>query len=290
MNRLERLTIALVVGAAVSMGWSLYTATMHGPPGQGRRPLPPQATPTPAPPPVVAEPQRPPPAPAAPFLPDLPPVVVDIPERTGIVTGTAFAVDSTGTWLTARHVAGQCGEIGVQTPGGWVRATAHYLHPQADLAVLKTVGGPPALTRATQPLQPGQDGFSFGFPEGNPGAVHGTLMGRSRMRLSDHMNGIAAVTTWAEQRRLPETLDTLGGLSGGPLLDSDGEVIGIIVAASTRRGRVMAIAPETIEELAFAHVIPDPNPLGRFGISADRLDQIGSALRERLMVVKVLCR
>jgi S1-C subfamily serine protease len=288
MNRLERLTIALIIGGVLSMGWSLYTATMHGPPGQGRRPLPPQTTPTP--PPVTAEPQRPAPAPAPPFLPDLPSVVVDIPERTGVVTGTAFAVDSAGTWLTARHVAGQCGEIGVQTPGGWVLAQADYLHPQADLAVIKTIGGPPALNRATQPLLLGQDGFSFGFPEGTPGAVHGKLMGRSRMRMSDQMHGIAAVTTWAEQRRLPETIETLSGLSGGPLLNSDGEVIGIVVAASIRRGRVMAIAPETIEELALTHVIPDPNPLARFGISAEQLDQIGIALRERLIVVKVLCR
>jgi serine protease Do len=285
MNNFDRLTIALLFFAIVIVGWSVRSTPPPTAIDQGRRPLPQQTGPVPP----SAEPgaRR---SPLAPPGPNDPSLVVSIPERTGAVSGTAFSVDPGGTWLTARHVVGACDQLMILSPRGWIFARPEYLHPLADLAVLKTNGGPPALGRSTKPLYVGQDGFSFGFPRGAPGAVHGTLMGRSRMQLSDQMRGVASVTTWAENRRLPEELESLGGISGGPLLDEAGDVVGIHVASSRRRGRVMAIAPEFIEELVQAQIIGENRPLGRIAVSADRIEQAAMTLRERFTVTRVYCR
>lgn len=284
MTILDRLTIALLFAAILYVAWNAQPTRLPAA-DQGRRPVPQpiEAAPPSAEPIIRRTPLAPPGA-------NDPNIVINIPERTGAVTGTAFSVDPSGTWLTARHVAGGCSQVMIRSPRGWIFARPEYLHPQADLAVLRTDGGPPALGRSAAPLYAGQDGFSFGFPGGAPGAVHGTLMGRSRMQLADQMHGVASVTVWAEHRRLPETIESLGGISGGPFLNERGEIIGVHVAGSKRRGRVMAIAPETIEELIQARIISDSPPLGPLAVSAERIEQAATTLRERYTVAQVYCR
>jgi S1-C subfamily serine protease len=117
--------------------------------------------------------------------------------------------------------------------GRQIRASIAYQHPQADLTILRTATGKPPLPFSHDRLAVDQTGFSFGYPTGVLGATQDALMGRGRMRLGGRLSGITPTLTWAETQRFPDTLETLGGMSGGPMLDAQGRVIGIVVAAAS---------------------------------------------------------
>jgi S1-C subfamily serine protease len=95
----------------------------------------------------------------------------------------------------------------------------------------------------------GQSAFAFGFPQGTLGGTQDTLLGRSHLRLGGHLSGTAPVLAWSETQRFPDSFDSLAGISGGPMLDENGNVIGIIVAASVRRGRNYTVAPEILLDI-----------------------------------------
>ena len=69
------------------------------------------------------------------------------------------------------------------------------------------------------------------------------------MKFAGVLAGTTPVLAWAEVRRYPDTLDSLEGISGGPVLDQNGDVIGIIVATSVRRGRDFTVAPQILGEI-----------------------------------------
>ena len=165
-------------------------------------------------------------------------------------TGTAFAVDDRGWWVTARHVADQCRQIQLLFPGRKglrVNRVAH--HPNADLALLGTGSVPTTLALSSEPLYVGQNGYHIGYPQGTPGEVWSTLLGRRRMRISGRYRTNEPIVAWAERRRRPGNLPSLGGLSGGPTLNDTGEVVGALIAESKRRGRVYTTAPASMQQL-----------------------------------------
>jgi S1-C subfamily serine protease len=165
--------------------------------------------------------------------------------------GTSFDLGN-GLWLTARHVVGNdCGQVVMLIDGRNVSASLKYLAPEADLAVLETsasrsaVGFPIEQTSEKN----GQNAFAFGFPQGSVGGTQDQLIGRAKLRLRGHLAGTAPVLAWIETERYPDDLDSLGGISGGPMLDENGNVVGIIVAASVRRGRNYTVAPEILLDI-----------------------------------------
>ncbi|MED6310054.1 MAG: hypothetical protein VX624_09170, partial [Pseudomonadota bacterium] len=103
---------------------------------------------------------------------------------------------------------------------------------------------------------------------------------------------IEPVVAWVERQRHPRT-QTWGGLSGGPALNEAGEIIGVTVAASKRRGRVFTTAPVTMDDmLAMANVRPEGKPSGgvtRQGPGDLGYVNYGEKLRDKLVVAKVLC-
>src|SRR5579864_954800 len=175
--------------------------------------------------------------------------------------GTSFPLGS-GLWLTARHVVGDdCEQIVLIIDGKNVFAKIKYLDQNADLAVLQTepVAVPPLPIEAADPNE--DDGaFAFGFPKGTLGATADQLLGRARMKLGGRLAGIAPVLTWAELDRYPESFESLSGISGGPMLDENGNVIGIIVAASVRRGRNYTVAPEILRGIQSELGLTGPQP------------------------------
>lgn len=176
--------------------------------------------------------------------------------------GTSFPLGS-GLWLTARHVVGDdCDKIVLIIDGKNVFATIKYLDQNADLAVLQTdpVAVPSLPIEAADPSED-EGAFAFGFPKGTLGATADQLLGRARMKLGGRLAGTAPVLTWTELDRYPESFESLSGISGGPMLDENGNVIGIIVAASVRRGRNYTVAPEILRavqnELGLNKAQPD---------------------------------
>ena len=271
--------------------------------GGGRRPIvtmPPTPAPpspqaaAPAPPPMLWRVRRPPledPGARDPtFTVNTSPV-----HPASMLVGTAFSVDRRGVWLTARHVASEvCQPLIMLVNGRAQPATMAYLHPESDLAVLETRAGAPAMPFSADRPVVGDIGFSFGYPTGTLGATEDTLMGRSRMQLAGRMVGATPTLTWAESQRFPETLETLGGMSGGPMLDRDGRIVGTVVAATPRRGRVHTVAPELLSQVGRETGLFDPTPRPRPAAEIVRptgeLSTTATALNESSRIAKVYCR
>jgi S1-C subfamily serine protease len=211
-------------------------------------------------------------------------------ERTGPGSGTAFSIDGGGRWLTARHVVDGCAEVAIQTgPRRGVRVAGISNHPSADLSVLATRGGAPPVAISTAPLRREQDGFHFGFPKGEPGAVHATLLGRQIMRVSGRYSTAEPVIAWAHRRRVPDFGPDLSGMSGGPVLDVQGALIGVVVAGAPRRGRSFSAAPESLRASLSQGAAPAAARDGR-AIAAENFWVYADELRSRLTVAKVICR
>lgn len=212
-----------------------------------------------------------------------------------LLLGTAYSVDGRGVWLTARHVASDiCRQLAIVEDGRTVATKLAYADPGMDVAVLTTDGGTTALPIETDTPNEGETGYSFGYPTGVLGATQDTLMGRSRMRLSGRLAGTTPTLTWTETRRLPNSLDTLGGMSGGPMFDEQGRVVGTVVAASERRGRVHTVAPEVLsatgrETRLFGASSPT-EPVQQIADRSESLGQIATDLSGNARIVKVYCR
>lgn len=221
-----------------------------------------------------------------------PAFTVDVGEK-GNSTGTAFSIRDEGVWLTARHVVDGCDRIGLRSgPRKATKVQRVQSHPRADIAVLWTRGGRPAISIAEDKLRVNQAAYHVGYPEGKPGQVISNLIGRRNMRTVGRYSQIEPVVAWVERQRHPRT-NTLGGLSGGPALNKAGEIIGVTVAASKRRGRVFTTAPVTMDDmLEMANVLPQGQPSGgvtRKGPSEIGYVDYGERLRDKLVVAKVLC-
>lgn len=245
------------------------------------------------------DPRRPPvervvPAPQYPSVPPLrggsrQVVTIDVGEKENSI-GTGFSVGP-GWWLTARHVVDGCDVVGIVTgPRRGVRAHRVHLHPDADLALLEIPTERKIFPFATTSLQRNQAGYSVGYPQGQPGAVYATLMGQLRMRSVGRYRIEEPVVAWAEKRRIPNDLPALGGLSGGPMFDVTGAVVGVLVAASDRRGRVMTTAPSSMAALIAAHNVDVQRGGGDVAFSGRDLPAIGKRLRGSLRVAKVVCQ
>lgn len=220
--------------------------------------------------------------------PGAPVVTIEVPEKQPS-SGTAFAIGA-GWWLTARHVADGCDAIGLVTgPRRAARAQQIVLHPTADLALLSLSLDPEPFPFLNEALRRGQDGFAIGYPQGSPGDVHAQLMGRARMKSVGRYRTDEPILAWAEHRRIPDSLPALGGLSGGPMFNDRGEVVGVLVAASERRGRVMTSDPSSVRWLLDqAGLAPDPNAQS-IDLAVGNFVGLGDELREDFRVAKVIC-
>lgn len=223
-----------------------------------------------------------------------PVLVINAAEPVKDTVGTAFSLDSDGVFMTARHVVEGCDRLGLQMPGlppTWIDEAT--VSPNADLAIL--VGGPtgPAFTMSDRLPDLGETGYGIGYPQGNPGDVSGTLMGRAISRSTGRMNFDEPILVWAEKSRFPKFDGGLGGISGGPFLAADGTILGVLVSETRRRGRFNTAAPRSIHPVLNAAPI-SRNADDRIVALADSLTDgnladWGSKLRAAAAVTRVIC-
>lgn len=242
---------------------------------------------TPPPPPAPDEVEGALLGPITPFDPAITLNAPDIPFQPA--SGTAFAIAGEGRWVTARHVVEGCTRPALMVGGGRAVAASLRLAPRADVAVLITEGGPDPLAVVTAPeLRKGQRGFHPGYPQGRAGEVTSRLLGRETFRVRGRGQRDEPVLAWAEVGRTAGLKGTLSGLSGAPVLDRQGRVLGVTIAEAPRRGRVYTTAPDTfgpaIRGMADrdARALAEPVTLTNYGRVAD-------ALRRDLRVAQVIC-
>ena len=226
----------------------------------------------------AAEKISPPPQPPelGPLLPNQSPrderiiVTLDKP-RSGI--GTAFAIDSKGHWITARHVVDSCNQVGLKVGDRKILRTEMDVSSDTDTAILTSAWNrKPLANDLYSERKVGERGFFFGFPQGRPGEVVGALLARNRMLVRGRYRSEEAVLAWSEVSRTKGIFGSLGGLSGAPVMDTDGEVIGVVSAESPRRGRIYTVTPENLRTLITARDIqPKALNLTTYGLEADKL-------------------
>jgi serine protease Do len=228
-----------------------------------------------------------------PLLPDPSPldemVLVQIGEpQNGI--GTAFAVNERGDWLTARHVVEGCAKVTLEVaPGNYVPVAKIAIDDDHDLALISTGRSPyPVALELESTLRLGAEGYAVGFPQGQPGELATRLVARSRLVTRGRREAEAPILAWAEIGRTEGLVGTLGGISGGPIFDANGNVRGVIVAESPRRGRIYTTAPQAMEAfLTKQGVALQPGPVDAFDMAGYGAPSDNA--RRRLQVVKVTC-
>ena len=242
----------------------------------------------PPPPPPMAGDDALPLGPSSPFDPA---VVVDVPGKPKPGTGTAFSVSDSGVWMTARHVVDGCTRIALVVAEGRGVAAKATIDPAGEAAILTTEGGSPALPLAptTFKPRPGALGFHPGFPQGQAGEAVSRLLGRENLVVRGRGARTEPVLAWTEIGRTDTLKGTLAGLSGAPVLDSAGRVIGVTVAEAPRRGRIYTTAPETLlSALATAHRRPSGDAVGE-PINVENYGRVADGLRRDLRVAQVVC-
>ncbi len=203
--------------------------------------------------------------------------------------GTAFSIAGVGRWVTARHVVEGCRRPAIVVGGGRAVAADVRLAPRADVAVLITEGGPPALPLLNAPrLRIGQRAFHPGFPQGRPGEVTSRLLARETFRRRGRGAPEEPVLAWAEIARTDGLKGTLAGLSGAPALDAEGRVVGVTIAEVPRRGRIYTTAPDAFLPAVRGIQRADEPTLGET-VTADNYGRVADTLRRDLRVAQVVC-
>jgi len=250
----------------------------------GRR----EKAPAPPPPPPMAGDDAIPLDPSSPFDPA---VVVDVPGKQKPGAGTAFSVADTGVWMTARHVVDGCTRIALVVAEGRGVAAKAIIDPSGEAAILTTEGGAPALPLAgtASSPRPGALGFHPGYPQGQPGEAVSRLLGRENLVVRGRGARTEPVLAWAEIGRTETLKGTLAGLSGAPVLDSAGRVIGVTVAEAPRRGRIYTTTPETVQSaLRSSKRRPAGYAVGE-PINVENYGRVADGLRRDLRVAQVVC-
>ena len=186
--------------------------------------------------------------------------------------GTGFVWDSEGHIVTNFHVVESATDLEVDFPSGFkTRAQVLGADPDSDLAVLSLDKLPPELTVLTlgnnQDLAVGQTVIAIGNPQGLNGTMtQGIISALGRTLDSLHFAPGGGVFATGNIIQTDAAINP--GNSGGPLINLNGEVVGINSAISTTNidvtgqpinsGLGFAISIDTAK-----NVIPDLISFGR---------------------------
>ncbi|NTV15238.1 MAG: trypsin-like serine protease [Desulfobulbaceae bacterium] len=143
---------------------------------------------------------------------------------TSTVSGTGFIITPDGHILTCAHVVAKARAIKVVLGERILDATIFRLDFESDLALLKVTVDEPLPTLAfarDRTATLGQDVFTMGFP--NP-----ELQGEGAKLTKGSVSSLGG--TQDDPRFYQISVPIQPGNSGGPLLDNNGDVVGVVVS------------------------------------------------------------
>jgi S1-C subfamily serine protease len=196
----------------------------------------PQERPAAAPP--SAPPKQPSPPPAKP--PEREAASTDSTGQKLISAATGFYISPAGHLLTAAHVVKDCKTLRAQVIGDAPAAAIVIAKSEADdLALLKADRKPPAVAPVRiGSLRLGEQIVQFGFPLATSLASSGNLT----------TGNIAALAGPRDDHRMIQiSAPSQPGNSGGPVLDLQGRVVGVLVSGlGMRYARATGTLPQNI--------------------------------------------
>jgi S1-C subfamily serine protease len=169
-------------------------------------------------------------------------------ERFGI--GSGFVLPG-GVVVTNRHVVDQPREVTLNTwDGVSLEATVSGIAVDSDLAVLQLhdATGLPVAELRTTPVETGETVVAVGYPGGGPATVTtGSVVGRAAGELLGEPAPVLRVDATIRQ-----------GNSGGPLLDEEGRVVGVVFALEVGTGYGLAVPVTTLLERLEGEGLAEP--------------------------------
>lgn len=144
----------------------------------------------------------------------------------GYSTGTGFAVSSDGYIITAYHVVAGATSIGVKEGDGRLAsATVVKVSETNDVALLKVEKKTSDFLQIgnSKKVKLGAKVYTVGFPTPS-------LLGISPKYADGSISSLSGIKN--EEPNLQVSIPVHGGNSGGPLLDENGQVVGLIVATA----------------------------------------------------------
>lgn len=142
--------------------------------------------------------------------------------------GSGFVVDDSHV-MTNAHVVAGTDKVSLDTVEGVFEAQVVYYNPELDIAVLYSDHlGLPALAWASDVAQTSEDAIVMGFPESGPFEA-------APARIAERIT-ISGPDIYASGRVERESYTVRGtirqGNSGGPMVNTEGDVLGVVFGAS----------------------------------------------------------
>lgn len=165
-------------------------------------------------------------------------------------SGTGFFVTRDGHILTNNHVIEKCDKISIHGDGVSTAATLVAQDAEHDLALLKsafTSSNMAYFNSMRQPLKANDPVVIIGYP-GESWRDHDPIV---RSATIIDLRGPTGEEKW-----LQFSDSVQHGNSGGPLLDSAGNVVGVVVAKAEMRIKNMVSNAETVRKSDIAISLP----------------------------------
>ena len=204
-------------------------------------------------------------------------------------SGTAFYVGQ-DTWVTARHVINQCPKVMMSFGKKQMIIKDIYIHPNSDLAIFKNKEDIDLpyfeITRYKE------EAFSSGYPAGNPGDLALSYLGH--VGLENKSYGVfERGLVYSITDRSPFSLNSIGGLSGGPAFSKDNRLSGILVAENARRALAILVENkslfELLEETNMLATSIESNNSVRLITTNKNFSSNGKTLRKQGVIRKIYC-
>jgi TPR repeat protein len=162
------------------------------------------------------------------------------PTASSVASGSGFFITADGYFVTNNHVVEDGKRIRIMTANGDYPATVIRTDPNNDLAILKAEGRfTPLHVRGSRSLRASDRVATVGYPSPD-------VQGLSAKYTSGEVSSLSGMND--DARLLQVSVPLQPGNSGGPLVDSSGSVVGVIVSQWSKMHAIarQGIIPENV--------------------------------------------